>query len=196
MKGCVSGDGLFGADVRDTDAGGIGVGSVDDADSEPGICNCAMRSAASRRPHRRPLGQPVPQQILVVLCCVVSWGFFLSNNCVFRSLFPDLTHYTVRVTAKEFATILFGISILKQLIHQSGEDLIGSRCWESFFARYACLMDKVDAQLVLCHRFIDQAETGVDSRPVRCDLQTWGIPKQAHGKNCTMRLRPYARRYG
>ena len=32
MKGGVSGDGLFGADVRDTDASGIGVGSVDDAD--------------------------------------------------------------------------------------------------------------------------------------------------------------------
>jgi len=33
MKFGVSGDGLLGADVRDTDASGIGVSSVDDADS-------------------------------------------------------------------------------------------------------------------------------------------------------------------
>ena len=164
--------------------------------ASPGTCNCAMRSVACATTASKA-SWPASSSAntgCVVLCCFM--GFFSSNNCVFRSLFPDLTHYTVRVTAKEFATILFGISILKQLIHQSGKDLIGSGCWESFFARYACLMDKVDAQLVLCHRFIDQAETGVDSRPVRCDLQTWGIPKQAHGKNCTMRLRPYARRYG
>ncbi len=56
-----------------------------------------------------------------------------------RRLFPDLTHYTIHVSSKEFATILFGIPILEQLIHQSREDLIGRGCWESFFARFACI---------------------------------------------------------
>jgi len=56
-----------------------------------------------------------------------------------EKLFPDLTHYTVHVTSEEFATILFGISILQQLIHQGGDDLIRSGCWESFFARFACI---------------------------------------------------------
>jgi hypothetical protein len=39
------------------------------------------------------------------------------------SLSPDLLHDTVHVVLQELPTIFLGISILKQLIHQSGDDL-------------------------------------------------------------------------
>ena len=84
MKGCVSGDGLFGADVRDTDAGGIGVGSVDDADSEPRYMQLCDEIGSLRDDRIEGL---LASQFLSKywLCCVVLFhGFFSLNNCVYR----------------------------------------------------------------------------------------------------------------
>ncbi len=80
-KGRVSGDGLSVAGVRDTDAGGIGVGSVDDADSEPRYMQLCDEIGSLRDDRIEGL---LASQFLSKyrLCCVVLFqGFFPLNNC-------------------------------------------------------------------------------------------------------------------